>query len=129
MLQYQNEYDEDGKLVFPRPPGDALSEERFLAWKFGRTGFPWIDAIMRQLRVEGWIHHLARHSVAVSVPLQNICGWAANAPPSVFSLEVNVISPGNGGQKCLMVRAFDSAKQPLTVHSHSRMAHRLGSLC
>lgn len=28
------------------------------------TGFPWIDAIMRQLRKEGWIHQLARHSVA-----------------------------------------------------------------
>lgn len=27
-------------------------------------GFPWIDAIMRQLKQEGWIHHLARHSVA-----------------------------------------------------------------
>ena len=27
-------------------------------------GFPWIDAIMKQLREEGWIHHLARHSVA-----------------------------------------------------------------
>ena len=27
-------------------------------------GFPWIDAIMTQLREEGWIHHLARHAVA-----------------------------------------------------------------
>jgi len=33
-------------------------------WKFGMTGFPWIDAVMRQLRQEGWIHHLARHAVA-----------------------------------------------------------------
>ena len=33
-------------------------------WASGRTGFPWIDAIMTQLREEGWIHHLARHSVA-----------------------------------------------------------------
>ena len=30
----------------------------------GQTGFPWIDAIMTQLRQEGWIHHLARHAVA-----------------------------------------------------------------
>ena len=30
----------------------------------GHTGFPWIDAIMTQLREEGWIHHLARHAVA-----------------------------------------------------------------
>lgn len=33
-------------------------------WKYGITGFPWIDAAMRQLRQEGWIHHLARHAVA-----------------------------------------------------------------
>jgi cryptochrome len=34
------------------------------AWKLGRTGYPFIDAVMRQLRAEGWIHHLARHAVA-----------------------------------------------------------------
>lgn len=34
------------------------------AWAYGRTGYPFIDAIMRQLRTEGWIHHLARHAVA-----------------------------------------------------------------
>ncbi|ORY06123.1 cryptochrome-2 [Clohesyomyces aquaticus] len=36
----------------------------FLRWKEGRTGFPWIDALMRQLKQEGWIHHLGRHAVA-----------------------------------------------------------------
>lgn len=40
------------------------AEEWFLRWKEGRTGFPWIDALMRQLKQEGWIHHLGRHSVA-----------------------------------------------------------------
>lgn len=34
------------------------------AWTYGRTGYPFIDAVMRQLRQEGWIHHLARHAVA-----------------------------------------------------------------
>jgi cryptochrome len=34
------------------------------AWEQGRTGYPFIDAIMNQLRSEGWIHHLARHAVA-----------------------------------------------------------------
>lgn len=34
------------------------------AWAHGRTGYPFIDAIMRQLRTEGWIHHLARHAAA-----------------------------------------------------------------
>ena len=34
------------------------------AWKDGQTGFPWIDAAMRQLAQQGWIHHLGRHAVA-----------------------------------------------------------------
>jgi cryptochrome len=40
------------------------NEEHYQAWDQGRTGFPWIDAIMRQLNEQGWMHHLARHSVA-----------------------------------------------------------------
>jgi cryptochrome len=43
---------------------DPAKEIEFQRWAHGKTGFPWIDAIMRQLRTEGWIHHLARHSVA-----------------------------------------------------------------
>jgi deoxyribodipyrimidine photo-lyase len=34
------------------------------AWKAGRTGFPFIDAGMRQLRAEGWMHNRARMAVA-----------------------------------------------------------------
>ncbi|XP_050419661.1 cryptochrome-1-like isoform X2 [Adelges cooleyi] len=33
-------------------------------WANGQTGYPWIDAIMIQLRKEGWIHCIARHAVA-----------------------------------------------------------------
>ena len=40
------------------------AETWFQRWKYGRTGFPWIDGLMRQLRQEGWIHHLGRHAVA-----------------------------------------------------------------
>ncbi|RXG60369.1 Cryptochrome-2 [Armadillidium vulgare] len=31
----------------------------------GQTGYPWIDAIMTQLRQEGWVHNVARHAVAL----------------------------------------------------------------
>jgi cryptochrome len=41
-----------------------VDRERLEAWKHGRTGFPWIDACMIQLRQHGWIHHLGRHAVA-----------------------------------------------------------------
>lgn len=43
---------------------DEEKEAWLQRWTHGTTGFPWIDAIMRQLRQEGWVHHLARHSVA-----------------------------------------------------------------
>ena len=34
--------------------------EAFEAWKEGRTGYPIVDAGMRQLRAEGWMHNRAR---------------------------------------------------------------------
>jgi len=43
---------------------DATAETYFRRWKEGTTGFPWIDALMRQLKYEGWMHHLGRHAVA-----------------------------------------------------------------
>ncbi len=41
------------------PPGAS-----FEAWKEGRTGFPIVDAGMRQLRAEGWMHNRVRMIVA-----------------------------------------------------------------
>ncbi|WP_373693944.1 deoxyribodipyrimidine photo-lyase [Parafrankia sp. BMG5.11] len=37
------------------PPGDT-----FEAWKWGRTGYPIVDAGMRQLLAEGWVHNRVR---------------------------------------------------------------------
>ena len=36
------------------------AEKRFEAWCNGRTGYPVVDAAMRQLRHEGWMHNRAR---------------------------------------------------------------------
>lgn len=58
-----NTYDKQGSVT-GYDQSDAQAEEWFQRWRDGRTGFPWIDAIMRQLARDGWIHHLARHSVA-----------------------------------------------------------------
>lgn len=40
------------------------AEAAFDAWSAGRTGFPFVDAGMRQLQVEGWIHNRVRMVVA-----------------------------------------------------------------
>lgn len=39
-------------------------DERFEAWKAGRTGFPMVDAGMRQLATTGWMHNRVRMIVA-----------------------------------------------------------------
>lgn len=53
------------------------NNQKFItAWTNGQTGFPFIDAIMRQLRQEGWIHHLARHAVACFLTRGDLwCHW------------------------------------------------------
>ena len=38
----------------------AGSDEEFTSWTEGRTGFPLVDAGMRQLRREGWMHNRVR---------------------------------------------------------------------
>ncbi|KIW78215.1 hypothetical protein Z517_08048 [Fonsecaea pedrosoi CBS 271.37] len=65
-LQSRYSTDGDGRPVSDGTyvVDDAQAEEYFQRWKHGRTGFPWIDALMRQLKQEGWIHHLGRHAVA-----------------------------------------------------------------
>jgi len=42
----------------------ATADERFAAWAEGRTGYPFVDAGMRQLRAEGWMHNRVRMVVA-----------------------------------------------------------------
>ena len=47
------------------PPGDVPATppdaaELLAAWEEGRTGIPLVDAGMRQLRAEGWMHNRAR---------------------------------------------------------------------
>jgi deoxyribodipyrimidine photo-lyase len=45
-----------------RPRGDRWVDDRASldAWKEGLTGYPLVDAGMRQLRAEGWMHNRAR---------------------------------------------------------------------
>ncbi|XP_067002290.2 cryptochrome-1 [Anabrus simplex] len=52
-----------GNPICCQVPWEA-NDTHLTAWAQAKTGYPFIDAIMTQLRQEGWIHHLARHAVA-----------------------------------------------------------------
>ena len=45
------------------------------AWKEGRTGYPMVDAGMRQLRREGWIHNRVRMVVASFLVKDLLIDW------------------------------------------------------
>ncbi|MCL3863276.1 deoxyribodipyrimidine photo-lyase [Actinotalea sp. K2] len=51
-----------GGLTYEDPEGTASAA--FEAWTQGRTGFPLVDAGMRQLLAEGWVHSRVRMVVA-----------------------------------------------------------------
>ncbi|XP_033101802.1 cryptochrome-1-like [Anneissia japonica] len=51
-----------GNQICVKIPWDK-NKQALDKWARAKTGFPWIDAIMTQLRQEGWIHSIARHAV------------------------------------------------------------------
>ena len=44
---------------------DEAAQKMLTQWREGRTGYPWIDACLRQCIKEGWAHFTARQSIAV----------------------------------------------------------------
>ncbi len=50
-------------------------EAEFEAWKAGRTGYPAVDAAMRQLRESGWMHNRARMVVASFLTKDLLIDW------------------------------------------------------
>jgi deoxyribodipyrimidine photo-lyase len=50
-------------------------QERFHAWCEGRTGYPFVDAGMRQLAIEGWMHNRARMVVASFLTKDLLLDW------------------------------------------------------
>ena len=60
---------------------DAFDRERFEAWCEGRTGFPMVDACMRQLRDTGWINFRMR-AMLVSFAAYHL--WLHWREPGLF---------------------------------------------
>lgn len=71
---------------FPETPGQEFqekyrdlswrqSEKAFQAWQEGKTGFPVVDAAMRQLKELGWMHNRARMIVASFLTKDLLIDW------------------------------------------------------
>jgi deoxyribodipyrimidine photo-lyase len=64
-----------------RPRGDrwSRSERVFEAWREGRTGYPLVDAGMRQLAAEGYMHNRARLAVGSFLTKDLYVDWRKGA--------------------------------------------------
>lgn len=63
---FRHEYDD---VAWRNDPDD------FVAWCAGRTGYPFIDAAMRQLKASGWMHNRARMAVASFLVKDLLIDW------------------------------------------------------
>lgn len=54
----------DGNSICLDIPWEEPSQDMLNKWRTGKTGYPLIDASMRQLLVEGWLHHTLRNVTA-----------------------------------------------------------------
>ena len=75
---------------FPQTPDQPLqpqyqdfpwqnSDENLSRWQLGQTGYPIIDAGMRQLRQTGWMHNRVRMIVASFLVKHLLVSWQAGA--------------------------------------------------
>ncbi|MBK9122966.1 MAG: deoxyribodipyrimidine photo-lyase [Chloroflexi bacterium] len=75
-----------------RDAGDEFDE-----WAEGRTGFPVVDAAMRQLSATGWMHNRARMIVASFLTKDLLIHWRHGEAHFMRYLLDGDIAPNNGG--------------------------------
>ena len=65
--------------LHPRPGAWRVDDEALDKWRVGRTGVPIVDAGMRQLHAEGWMHNRARLIVAAFLTKTLGLDWRTGA--------------------------------------------------
>ena len=69
----------------------------FEAWKDGKTGFPIVDAGMRQLKTTGWMHNRVRMIVASFLVKDLLIDWRWGEEHFMKELLDGDLAPNNGG--------------------------------
>ncbi|MCB0379356.1 MAG: deoxyribodipyrimidine photo-lyase [Bdellovibrionales bacterium] len=73
------------------------NEDRFMAWKEGKTGFPIVDAGMRELKSTGWMHNRVRMIVASFLTKDLLIDWRWGEKYFMDQLLDGDLAPNNGG--------------------------------
>ena len=75
VLAFNPEIVTDNFREYSNPIEWREDPEELAAWKAGETGFPIVDAGMRQLRAEGWVHNRVRMIVASFLTKDLLIDW------------------------------------------------------
>jgi len=73
--QFPTLADDNLKPVFDKFPWAKSSEDILAAWQHGRTGYPIVDAGMRQLWQTGWMHNRVRMVAASFLTKHLLLDW------------------------------------------------------
>ncbi len=72
-------------------------EDYFKAWKAGKTGYPIVDAGMRELQTTGWMHNRVRMIVASFLTKDLLIDWKWGERYFMEQLLDGDLAPNNGG--------------------------------
>jgi deoxyribodipyrimidine photo-lyase len=86
-----------------------LAEQRLAAWAAGRTGYPIVDAGMRQLLAEGWMHNRVRMIVASFLVKDLHLEWTAGARHFLRHLIDGDLASNNHGWQWVAGSGTDAA--------------------
>jgi deoxyribodipyrimidine photo-lyase len=83
--------------------------EGLAAWREGRTGYPLVDAGMRQLTGQGWVHNRARMVVASFLTKHLLIDWREGARFFLQHLVDGDLPSNNGGWQWVAGTGTDAA--------------------
>jgi deoxyribodipyrimidine photo-lyase len=100
---------EYARMRYADPRRSASAGEHLQAWKNGRTGFPFVDAGMRQLLAEGWMHNRVRMVVASFLVKDLHLEWQLGARHFMHWLRDGDLASNNHGWQWAAGSGTDAA--------------------
>jgi deoxyribodipyrimidine photo-lyase len=100
-----------------------LADQRFGAWAAGQTGYPLVDAGMRQLQAEGWMHNRVRMLTASFLVKDLHIDWRRGARLFLDRLVDGDLASNNHGWQWVAGTGTDAAPFH-RVFNPSRQAER-----
>lgn len=98
------------------------NQEYFAAWCEGKTGYPIVDAAMRQLNQTGWMHNRCRMIVASFLTKDLIINWQWGEKYFMQTLFDGDLSANNGGWQWSASSGMDP--KPLRIFNPASQAQK-----